>query len=293
MRKVFIGIFVLVSVLSSCSKEGSSGGTGGGTGGGGTGPGSGSGGSVTSTGLLAKAVEREPITGDSSVAKFTWDASGAVVTFDFTGPGSSKYLVSASRAANGRINKLKEAYSPASNHIDSIVYGVRYVSGTFRIDNVSYTVYRNNAAAEQDSMGYTYNTDGRIAQRRDYSAVGGSGYMQQGRVDFTYDASGNLLKQENYVAGGGGAMSLSSTYTYTYNTHLTPFSIGDIAFISKGELAPYLAGKNELANASEAGSGFAFSGQTYNADNKPTVANVTYTGGALPTYSTTITYTYQ
>jgi hypothetical protein len=294
--------------IISCQKEidwgtPASGGTGsGGTGSGGTG-GSGSG---SNGDLLVKAVAITAGTTDTNTLNLTWNAAKQLTQYKSAGrtngfDATAQYDII--RLSNGNIQKIFSkpfGFFPGMGGVDSVVTYVYYQTGSNKVQyalSKTYTSFLNT----NDSIVFSYNSGGKIITKTTYQESLITGTMaMSAKESYTYDANGNVTTvTADTVDPITGVLIPGGSTTMTYNTHKSPLTMGDEAFLI---LAPENSSVNSYSTKVQSGTagGGGVSGTItgtlsntiYNSYDRPTKGTITTTP-MPPGYVTNYTYYYQ
>jgi hypothetical protein len=294
--------------IISCQKEIDWGTPAGGSGSGGTGSGgSGSGGSGSGSNgdLLVRAVAVTAGTTDTNIVTLTWNSNKQLTQYKSTGKtngldASAEYDIT--RLSNGQIQKIFSipfAYLGASG-IDSIVAYVYYQTGTNKFQyalRTTYTSFLNTS----DSVVFTYNSAGKIITKTTYQESLLTGTMaMSAKESYTYDANGNVTGvTADSVDPITGVLVPAGSTTMTYNSHKSPVTMGDEAFLI---LAPENSSVNfystKVQSGTAGGGGVSgtitgtLSNTVFNSYDRPTKGTITTTP-MPPGYVLNYTYYYQ
>lgn len=307
-------IGLLAITIVSCQKEidwgtnpsngSGTGGTGGGTGG--------SGGSGGTTGgsngdLLVKAVAVTAGTTDTNFIYLTWDANKRLAQYKSTGKtngidASAQYDII--RLPNGDIQKIYSkpftAFPGMPVSIDSMVTEVHYQVGTSKFQYAITTTY-SSFLNSKDSVVFVYNTAGKVSTKTTYKESIITGTMDISfKETYTYDANGNVTNVSAQMADPiTGTMSNAGSTVMTYNTHKSPWTIGDEAFIilsPENTSVNYTDKKVQSGNAGGGNVSGTVTGTLtntqYNSFDRPSKGTITTTP-MPPGYIINYTYYYQ
>lgn len=279
MKNVFVVASLAALVFISCSKEESIDTTNGG----GTGN-TGGGGATISGALLARSVSTLSANDSIGIA-YTYDNSKQLATHkSFFVVNGEKYINEAlvTRNTSGIITKVVEKYTENTMGTQTIEYTVNYDAAKNR-----YTSKVSTATQAKDSVAFEYDATGKVVKETVYFNGGNTGgYVEMQKTEFTYDASGNLTKEKSYdYMPSSNSYTATSETTYQYDSKVNPVKIGLEAFVF-GMYTNYSANNitkttyTDFEDATQnSETTFAY---TYNGENKPTKADVTYSIVGFP-----------
>jgi hypothetical protein len=249
------------------------------------------GGGGTSNGtLLARTVTKF---GSDSVATFyEYDSQKRLTVYKTGGTflGSSVEVeIKFVRNSQGIIEKsiLKTDFF-ASMGIDSVVRNVHY-----NVANSQYTsmvaAYFDGVDNIIDSIAFTYNTGGKIAQV-EYFFDDGSGYIKEEKTEYAYDANDNVQKEKNYTFNpASSAYEAYDESIYEFDSKTNPIFLGNEGFIL-GDIITYSPHNQlkktytDLTDPSQ--NAIANSTYSYNSAGKPASVTQNQTGIPVPFVTT-------
>ncbi len=244
--------------------------------------------------LLVKAVSLS-IT-DTLTEIYTYDTSKKLIKNATVGSSSGSKVDDSytyTRNSSGNIVKIAEIYfSTASfntNGYDTVLSVIHYPTGS---NNFDYSITQKVLLGFvfNDSTVFAY-TSGKITKQISYTTDLVSGaYTINNSIDYTYDTNGNVITAKAYSYATGSAV-LTASYSFVYDSKKSPLMLGNESFIMQG---PTSAGPNNftqynLIDPSSSLNNLAIAAvYNYNANSYPSDATITASraGVSLITKST-------
>ena len=226
-----------------------------------------------------------------SVDSLAYDNNGRFSAFYRKENGVSAATTSIIRNTNGVITNI--------SNVNNIL-GMNLTASSDALGRYQRSVL--TGPGYNDTIYYTY-TGNKITQV--ISNRHENGTYQIDKTIITYDGNDNMIKDEHfYINTTTGVSTPSKTYESTFDNKQSPyysiFNLNDyfimIGSASPGQATDISIGQNNVLTNRETLNNSSFSSilniqYNYNSNNKPYVANETYTYGTV-VYTTNITFTY-
>lgn len=244
--------------------------------------------------LLIRVLQVTPSTHDTNIITFDRDANKRLIEYESAGKVNgiaTDILHTITRAADGKILKIKSSSTLTAGLLDSTVYFPHYTGSKMDyVIDTQYTLF----GIVRDSIAYSYDGSGKVVAKETQSDFIG-GMSPSSKQLYEYDASGNVITITDQVPDGFGGYDDDATTDINYDGHKNAIVLGEESYIILGasNTSP-LNPVKQVSNAVSSGTTYTttFSNATFNSFNRPRTADLKVTP-VPPGYQMKLTYFYQ
>ena len=219
---------------------------------------------------------------DSTITTYGYDGSQRYVSQSIVG---DDFLFSGNNVKVTRNNGIIQKIETSDQSGNGLVYNVNYNSSTKEY-TYKLATYSSSGATVKDSIAYKY-ASGRIVEEIYYEDDGTTGgYIESEKYDYEYDGSGNLSKvTDSEYDEGSGTYTPISEVTFQYDSKTSPLVLGaesilidELMSVSNNNPTKIVI-TNFVDPTYDETIDFEY---TYDAKNKPAMANVTFGSLGIP-----------